>query len=119
MDACFGNACDFADDPVCDQPDAGVPTDAGMGADMGVNDLGGGEKDAAPRTGIGRAVSSVLGFESVAIGGVVVDGACTVAELGEDIFREILDVASGKRTRSEELGLGDNEFVPWSLGIVT
>jgi len=51
--------------------------------------------------------------------GVVVDGACTVAELGEDIFREILDVASGKRTRSEELGLGDNEFVPWSLGIVT
>ena len=51
--------------------------------------------------------------------GVVVDGTRTVAELGEDIFREILDVASGKRTRSEELGLGDNEFVPWSLGIVT
>ncbi len=51
--------------------------------------------------------------------GVVVDGTRTVAELGEDIFREILEVASGKRTRSEELGLGDNEFVPWSLGIVT
>lgn len=51
--------------------------------------------------------------------GVVVDGTRTVAELGDDIFREILDVASGKRTRSEELGLGDNEFVPWSLGIVT
>lgn len=51
--------------------------------------------------------------------GVVVDGTRTVAELGEDIFREILEVASGKRTRSEALGLGDNEFVPWSLGIVT
>ncbi len=51
--------------------------------------------------------------------GVVVDGEATVAQLGETIFREILRVASGHRTRSEALGLGDNEFVPWQLGIVT
>jgi altronate hydrolase len=49
----------------------------------------------------------------------VMDGTRTVAELGQDIFEEILAVASGKQTRSEVLGLGDNEFVPWALGIVT
>jgi altronate hydrolase len=51
--------------------------------------------------------------------GVVVDGAATVEELGGRIFEQILRVASGERTKSELLGLGDNEFVPWSLGIVT
>lgn len=51
--------------------------------------------------------------------GVVIDGQTTVQELGAQIFAEILRVASGARTRSEELGLGDNEFVPWQLGIVT
>ena len=51
--------------------------------------------------------------------GVVVDGAATVEELGRRIFEQILRVASGERTKSELLGLGDNEFVPWSLGIVT
>ena len=51
--------------------------------------------------------------------GVVVDGEVTIEEMGQRIFEEILEVASGKKTKSEELGLGDNEFVPWSLGIVT
>ena len=51
--------------------------------------------------------------------GVVVDGEATVEQLGRQIFDEILRVASGRRTKSEELGLGDNEFVPWQLGIVT
>jgi altronate hydrolase len=51
--------------------------------------------------------------------GVVVDGEASVEQLGESIFQEILRVASGRKTKSEELGLGDNEFVPWQLGIVT
>jgi altronate hydrolase len=51
--------------------------------------------------------------------GEIVDGTRTVDEMGQAIFDEILTVASGKRTCSEVLGLGDNEFVPWSLGIVT
>ena len=51
--------------------------------------------------------------------GVVIDGEASVPELGQAIFEEILRVASGHRTKSEELGLGDNEFVPWQLGIVT
>ena len=36
-----------------------------------------------------------------------------MAEAGKRIFQEILDVASGKRTLSEELGIGDAEFAPW------
>ena len=51
--------------------------------------------------------------------GTVIDGEASVEELGRQIFDAILRVASGARTKSEELGLGDNEFVPWQLGIVT
>jgi altronate dehydratase len=39
-------------------------------------------------------------------------------EMGEIIFRQILEIASGKQTRSELLGFGDNEFVPWQMGPV-
>lgn len=42
----------------------------------------------------------------------------TIAEKGREIFNEILAVASGKRTKSEDLGYGDNEFVPWQIGAV-
>ena len=50
--------------------------------------------------------------------GQVIDGGKTVAEMGEAIFRKILDTASGARTKSEELGYGDEEFVPWQVGAV-
>jgi altronate hydrolase len=48
----------------------------------------------------------------------VVDGAQSVAGMGERIFRLMLETASGRRTRSEEHGYGQNEFVPWQLGAV-
>ncbi|MNU05771.1 hypothetical protein D3C72_2506920 [compost metagenome] len=51
--------------------------------------------------------------------GVVIDGELTVAELGQRIFEQILWHASGEPTKSELLGLGDHEFVPWHLGIVS
>jgi len=51
--------------------------------------------------------------------GVVVDGELSIEQMGQRIFEDILAVASGRQTKSEELGLGDNEFVPWQLGIVT
>ena len=50
--------------------------------------------------------------------GQVVDGALSIQAAGEQIFRLMLDVASGRRTASELLSLGDNEFVPWQLGAV-
>ena len=50
--------------------------------------------------------------------GEILDKGVPVAEMGERVFRLILDVASGTQSKSEELGLGDNEFVPWLIGAV-
>lgn len=47
--------------------------------------------------------------------GDILDGV-TLAAKAEEIFAEILRVASGGQTKSEAIGYGDNEFVPWSLG---
>jgi altronate hydrolase len=41
-----------------------------------------------------------------------------VKDVGREIFEEILAVASGKETKSEQLGIGDEEFVPWAIGPV-
>ncbi|WP_416208089.1 UxaA family hydrolase [Chelativorans sp. M5D2P16] len=49
--------------------------------------------------------------------GDILDGV-TLEEKGRQIFDEVLAVASGKRTKSEQLGYGDNEFVPWQIGAV-
>jgi altronate hydrolase len=51
--------------------------------------------------------------------GLVVDGELDIAQMGERIFAHILRAASGEKTKSERLGLGDHEFVPWHLGIVS
>lgn len=48
--------------------------------------------------------------------GRVVDGEMTIAQMGQEIFDRILAVASGARTKSEELGMGGNEFTPWQIG---
>lgn len=45
--------------------------------------------------------------------GTILDGEETVEESGEKIFAEILAIASGKPTRSEVLGFGEEEFQPW------
>jgi altronate hydrolase len=50
--------------------------------------------------------------------GEVLDGTASIAEMGQKIFELILRTASGDRSKSEELGLGDHEFVPWQIGIV-
>src|SRR5690606_18340656 len=47
--------------------------------------------------------------------GDIIDGV-SIEEKGRAIFDHILDVASGKRTKSEQLGYGDAEFVPWTVG---
>ena len=50
--------------------------------------------------------------------GDIVSRGTPIADKGREIFEAILRVASGERTRSEALGLGDNEFVPWQVGAV-
>jgi altronate hydrolase len=51
--------------------------------------------------------------------GRILDGELSVQEMGQVIFEHILATASGEKSKSELLGLGDNEFVPWHLGIVS
>jgi altronate hydrolase len=49
--------------------------------------------------------------------GDILDGV-SVAQKGEEIFNKVLEVASGTHTKSEDLGYGDLEFVPWQVGAV-
>ena len=51
--------------------------------------------------------------------GRIVDGTASLEEVGREIFEEVIAVASGRRSVSEDLGLGQEEFVPWQLGAVT
>ncbi len=50
--------------------------------------------------------------------GEIVDGTVSVARKGEEIFELILRIASGEPSKSEALGIGNDEFVPWQLGAV-
>ena len=50
--------------------------------------------------------------------GGIVEGVETVDEAGERIFGLMLATASGRKTKSELHGYGQNEFVPWQLGAV-
>jgi altronate hydrolase len=47
--------------------------------------------------------------------GVILEGT-PVEVVGRQIFEEILEVASGKKTKSELSGVGEEEFAPWSIG---
>ena len=47
--------------------------------------------------------------------GDILDGV-SIEDKGREIFEHILRVASGEKTKSELLGYGDNEFVPWQIG---
>src|SRR5215213_7239037 len=49
--------------------------------------------------------------------GDILDGV-SIEQKGREIFDKVLKVASGEPTKSEELGYGDSEFVPWQIGAV-
>ncbi len=49
--------------------------------------------------------------------GDVLEGV-SIEDKGREIFETILAVASGRPSKSEALGYGDNEFVPWQIGAV-
>ena len=48
--------------------------------------------------------------------GQIMDGEANIAEVGKKIFELIIDTASGKQTKSEINGYGDDEFNPWVIG---
>ncbi|ROZ75019.1 UxaA family hydrolase [Ramlibacter sp. WS9] len=48
--------------------------------------------------------------------GDVMDGGATLESKGQEIFELMLRIASGEKSRSEELGVGNEETVPWMIG---
>lgn len=48
--------------------------------------------------------------------GRIADGNASVEEVGGEIFEAVLRIASGERTKAEELG--HHEFAPWRIGPV-
>ncbi|QGY00857.1 altronate dehydratase [Methylobacterium mesophilicum SR1.6/6] len=50
--------------------------------------------------------------------GPVLDGKQSVEVMGRAIFEQLLRHASGEATKSEEAGMGENEFVPWPIGVL-
>jgi altronate hydrolase len=51
--------------------------------------------------------------------GEILDGTCSIETMGQRIFEQLLLTASGEYSKSEKLGLGDHEFVPWQIGIMS
>ena len=51
--------------------------------------------------------------------GAVIDGTTTLDRMGEEIFQVMLRIASGEQSRSEALGVGADEFVPWQIGVLS
>lgn len=47
--------------------------------------------------------------------GVILDGE-DLQSVGDRFFEFALRVASGQKTCSEQLGIGDHEFIPWTVG---
>lgn len=50
--------------------------------------------------------------------GQVIDGTLSLDAMGEAIFQRILAIASGEKSRSEDMGIGEDEFIPWPIGVV-
>ncbi len=48
--------------------------------------------------------------------GRIAEGEATIEDVGREIFEHLLRVASGEKTRAEELG--HHEFAPWRIGPV-
>ncbi len=48
--------------------------------------------------------------------GTIIDGEKTLDEVGDEILAFLIEVANGKRPKSEEYGYGVDEFNPWNYG---
>ena len=65
-------------------------------------------------TGMYRRMSGDIDLDC----GDIIENGVTIEEKGKQIFEQIVRVASGQKTKSEELGFGGSEFVPWQIGAV-
>lgn len=57
-------------------------------------------------------------YDMTRCGGGLLEGRVSLHELGHRIYRHTLAVASGQRSKSDKLGIGDNKFAPWHIGAV-
>jgi altronate hydrolase len=48
--------------------------------------------------------------------GTIATGQSSIAQKGQEIFDLVLETASGRLSKSESLGFGRAEFVPWVIG---
>jgi altronate hydrolase len=48
--------------------------------------------------------------------GTIVDGKESVEQAGRRFFQLILETASGRKSKSEDFGYGEDEFAPWTIG---
>jgi altronate hydrolase len=48
--------------------------------------------------------------------GTIVDGKESVEEAGRRFFQLVLETASGRKSKSEDFGYGEDEFAPWTIG---
>ena len=47
--------------------------------------------------------------------GTIADGTESLEQVGDRIYAALLRTANGEKTKSELLGFGDSEFVPWNI----
>ena len=69
----------------------------------------------SPVPGISRIVPIMVGAAEAAQLHLAVTHTKVARPTTHDL---LLDTASGRKTKSEEFGYGDNEFVPWKIGAV-
>jgi altronate dehydratase len=50
--------------------------------------------------------------------GDIIEDGVGIAEKGREILQVMLDIASGRQSKSEALGFGGADFVPWQIGAV-
>ncbi len=110
---------------VMDTPGFDPPSVTGMvagGANVAVFTTGRGSCYGCKPTPSIKVASNTMMYEKMIDdmdidAGEILSGR-SVDEVGRDIFEEILAVASGKKTKSEIQGIGDEEFIPWTVGPV-
>jgi len=50
--------------------------------------------------------------------GDIISAGVSIEQKGEEIFELLIRIASGEKSKSEALGFGGAEFVPWQMGCV-
>jgi altronate dehydratase len=50
--------------------------------------------------------------------GDIINDGVSLPDKGQEIFEMFIRIASGEQTKSEDLGFGGVEFVPWQIGAV-